>query len=64
VLKCLSVINIVKAPANTGTAKRRRNDVTKIDHANKGISNALMRLICIKVTIKLIAPNNDDNPAR
>ena len=62
-LKCLSVNNIVRAPANTGTDKTSKIDVTKIDHANKGMLTALNERICIKVTIKLIEPNNEDRPA-
>ena len=63
--KFLSVNSIVIAPAKTGSDKRRRNAVTKIDQANNGILCSVIPgvLIFKIVVIKFIAPKIDDAPA-
>jgi len=64
VLKCRSVINIVRAPAKTGIDKSNKNEVIKIDHANNGASKNLTYRMCRNVAIKLIAPIKEDKPAK
>jgi hypothetical protein len=55
---------MVKAPARTGIDRSSKNEVIKIDHANKGASKNLTYLMCKNVAIKLIAPINEDSPAK
>ena len=64
VLKCLSANNIVNPPAKTGTAKISKKEVINMDQAKSEASISLKDLICINVTIKFIAPNKEDNPAK
>jgi len=54
------------APANTGRDNNSKKAVIKTAHTNKGVLLATIpgALIFIIVTIKLIAPNIDDTPAR
>jgi hypothetical protein len=65
-LKLRSVKSIVIAPANTGKENSNKNAVIKIAHAYKGILciNIPGHLIFKIVTIKLIAPNNEETPAK
>jgi hypothetical protein len=66
VLKFLSVSNIVIAPANTGKDNNNKNAVIKTAHTKRGVRFAVIpgaRMLVI-VTIKLIAPNIDETPAR
>ena len=53
-------------PAKTGRASNNSIAVIKMDHTNKGIFRRLMieTLIFKMVTMKLIAPNIEDIPAR
>ena len=54
------------APAKTGSAKRRRVAVIKVDQTNRGIWSHVIpgdRILMI-VVIKLIAPRIDEAPAR
>lgn len=65
-LKFLSVSNIVIAPANTGKDNNNKNAVIKTAHTKRGVRFAVIpgaRMLVI-VTIKLIAPNIDETPAR
>jgi len=54
-------------PANTGIDSTNRNDVKNIDHGNKGKNRDEYRIERLhafnNVTIKLIDPNNELNPA-
>lgn len=54
------------APANTGKANNNNIAVTNIAQTNKGNLCKLIPLVRIfnTVVIKLIAPNNEDIPAR
>jgi hypothetical protein len=54
------------APANTGKDKTNNQAVIKIAHTNKGNLSKVKPgdLIFIVVTIKLIAPNKEEIPAR
>jgi hypothetical protein len=65
-LKFLSVNNIVIAPANTGKDNNNNIAVIKIAHTNNGnlCKDIPLVLILSAVLIKLIAPNNDETPAR
>lgn len=66
VLKFRSVRSIVMAPARTGSAKRSRIVVIKMDHRNRGIRSKVIivgRMFKI-VVIKLMAPRIDEIPAR
>jgi len=58
-LKCRSVNNIVKPPANTGRANNNKIAVNKTLHTNKGKERQDNPRVFIQktVTIKLIAPN-------
>ena len=59
-------MSMVMAPARTGIDRSSRNAVTSIDQTNSGILCSVMpgaRMLKI-VVMKLIAPNNDDTPAR
>jgi hypothetical protein len=66
VLKLRSIKSMVIAPAKTGNERRRRKAVIKTDQTNKG--NVYMRIPRARmftiVTIKLIAPRIEDNPAK
>jgi hypothetical protein len=64
VLKLRSVNNIVIAPAKTGKDKSNSTAVIKIAQTNNGIFCKLIPLTRIfnEVTIKLIAPNNEEVP--
>jgi hypothetical protein len=66
VLKFLSVSIIVIPPANTGSDNNNNTAVIKTDHPNKvNLCNLIPGvLIFIIVVMKLIAPNNDEIPAR
>lgn len=66
VLIFLSVKSIVNAPASTGKDKRSKNAVIKTDHANNGMVyiDKPRAFIFEIVTIKLMAPSNDETPAR
>lgn len=66
VLQFRSIINIVKAPAKTGRARIRRITVIKTDQINKGIFSVGIpsRRAFKIVVVKLIAPSNEDTPAR
>jgi len=66
VLKFLSVSSIVIAPANTGSDNNSRNAVIYTAQTNNGVLLALIpgALILVIVTIKFIAPNIEDTPAR
>lgn len=59
-------MSIVKAPANTGSARIRSPTVTRTDQINRGIFSVgipSIRLLAI-VVVKLIAPMREDTPAR
>lgn len=65
-LQLRSIINIVNAPARTGSARIRSPTVSKTDQINRGIFSEGMpsiRLFII-VVVKLIPPNREDTPAR
>jgi hypothetical protein len=66
VLKFLSNKSIVIAPANTGKENNSNNAVTKIAHPYNGniCINIPGHLILEIVTIKLIAPNKEETPAK
>ncbi len=66
VLKFLSVNNIVNAPANTGNDNNNKKAVISTAHTNKGIlCNVIPGALMLNIVqIKLIAPNNDDIPAK
>jgi len=66
VLKLRSVNNIVIAAAKTGKDNSKRNAVIKTDHTNKGTIRIFKpgTLIFKIVTIKFIAPNKEDIPAK
>ena len=54
------------APANTGKDNNNKNAVIKTAHTKSGVRFAVIpgaRMLVI-VTIKLIAPNIDETPAR
>src|SRR6202045_2668984 len=64
--KLRSVSSIVIAPASTGTASSKRNEVTKIDQTNSGMRCSVMpgaRMLKI-VVMKLIELMIDEAPAR
>jgi len=66
VLKLRSVSNIVIPPAKTGNDNNNKNAVIKTDQTNNGniyIVKPLARILMI-VTIKLIAPNKEETPAK
>ena len=67
VLKWRSKIIIVIDPANTGIDNTNKNEVKNIDHGNNGKKSdeyKIERLHAFNnVTIKLIEPNNELNPA-
>lgn len=66
VLQFRSIMSIVKAPASTGRARIKRITVIRTDQINKGIFSVGIpssRLFAI-VVVKLIAPINDETPAR
>jgi hypothetical protein len=65
-LKFLSVRSIVIAPANTGRANNNKIAVTNIAHTNKGkLCNDIPLVFILRVVLmKLIAPNNEDTPAK
>jgi len=65
-LKFLSVNNIVIAPANTGNDSNSSIAVINTAQTNNGKRSIvkLIALIFITVVIKLIAPNNDEIPAK
>ena len=64
--KFRSVNNIVIAPANTGSERRRRIAVIKTAQGNKGIRSISMpnvrrfRIVVMKFT----APSNEETPAK
>ena len=64
--KLRSVKSIVIAPARTGKDNNISQDVTKIDHENKGTLNKVMPgvLIFKKVVIMFIAPKIEEAPER
>jgi hypothetical protein len=64
VLKFLSVNNIVNPEASTGNDNNNNTAVIKMAHENNVIRLYVIPFvrIFIIVTIKLIAPNNDDIP--
>jgi hypothetical protein len=65
VLKFRSVKSIVIAPANTGTANKRRTTVTRILQTKRGIRWKLIpgaRMFRI-VVIKFTAPKIEEAPA-
>jgi len=66
VLKLRSVKSIVIAPANTGNENNNNKAVIKIAQPYKGnlCINIPGHLIFKIVTIKLIAPNNEEIPAK
>jgi hypothetical protein len=57
---------MVIAPASTGRDNKSKNAVMKTAQTNKGVRFALIpgTRIFVIVTIKLIAPNIDETPAR
>lgn len=61
-----SVINIVKAPANTGKDSNNKKAVINTDHTNNGnlLKVSPRHFMLNMVTIKLIAPAIDDTPAK
>lgn len=65
-LKLRSVSNIVIAPARTGNDNNSKNAVIKTAHTNKGVLFAVIpgARILVIVTIKFIAPNIDEIPAK
>jgi len=65
-LNCLSVNNIVIAPAKTGNDNNNKIAVTKIAHTNKGnLCNVKPGALILRtVVMKFIAPNKLDTPAR
>jgi hypothetical protein len=65
-LKFLSVNSIVIAPARTGNDNNNKKAVIKTAHTNRGVRWAFIpgTLIFSIVTIKFIAPNIDETPAR
>ena len=65
-LKFLSVSSIVIAAAKTGSDNNNKKAVIKTAHTNKGVKFIFIpgTLILNIVTIKLIAPNRDETPAR
>lgn len=64
--KFLSVSNIVIAAANTGNDNNSKNAVIHNAHTNNGIWYIRIpgTFIFTTVTMKFIAPNNDDTPAK
>jgi len=66
-LKCLSNIIIVILPASTGREIIKSKLVKKIDHGNKGKNKEEYKIERLtdfnNVTIKLIEPNKELNPA-
>jgi hypothetical protein len=66
VLRFRSVSNMVIAPANTGSDKRRSRAVIPTAHTNRGVwsSDIPGVRILIIVVIKLIAPRIDETPAK
>ncbi len=62
VLKFLSNNNIVIPADNTGNDNNNKNAVMKIDHTNNGNLCIVIPFVLIfnVVTMKLIAPNNDE----
>ena len=66
VFKLRSVRSIVIPAANTGSERRRRIAVIRIDHTNRGVWYWDMAggFILIIVVIKLMAPRIDETPAR
>jgi hypothetical protein len=66
VLKLRSVNNIVIAPAKTGKDNNSKKAVIKTAHTNNGTLWAVIpgALIFIIVTIKFIAPNIEEIPAK
>lgn len=66
VLKCLSVSSIVIAAAKTGNAKSKSTAVISILHTKSGkddINKPGKRMLST-VTIKFIAPNKEEIPAK
>jgi len=61
----LSVSNIVKPEAKTGTESNNKKAVKKTDHTNKGNLYIVkpFTLILSTVVIKFILPKIDDTPA-
>jgi len=66
VLKLRSVKSIVIAPASTGKESNNKKAVINTAHTNKGIKCIFIpgTLILNIVTIKLIAPNKEEIPAK
>jgi hypothetical protein len=66
VLKLRSVNNIVIAPANTGNDNNNKNAVMNTAQTNSGTRFDVIpgARIFVIVTIKLIAPNIDETPAK
>lgn len=61
-----SVKSIVIAPANTGSARRRRIAVRRTDQTNRGIWSHIIpgdRMLII-VVMKLMAPRIEEAPAK
>jgi len=58
-----SVKSIVRAPAKTGTARRRRREVKKRDHIKSGSLSIFIVGLVITVIIKLNDPRRDERPA-
>jgi len=56
----------VIAPANTGNESKSKKAVIYTDHTNNGVLFAVKpgARILVIVTIKLIAPNIEDTPAK
>jgi hypothetical protein len=65
-LKLRSVNNIVIPAAKTGNDNNNKNAVIRTAHTNKGIKCIFIpgTLILKIVTIKLIAPNKEEIPAK
>lgn len=68
VLKCLSKVIVVIHPANTGRDNNNKILVKNIVHGNKGTNKPDCKIAnevaFNTVTIKLIDPNKEDNPAK
>jgi len=65
-LKFLSVNNIVIAPARTGNDNNNKKAVIKTAHTKRGVRWAFIpgTLMLSIVTMKFIAPNIEETPAR
>lgn len=65
-MRLRSVSNIVIAPANTGSDRRRSTTVIVTAHTNSGIRSSCIpcHRMLMTVVMKLMAPKIDDAPAR